>query len=669
MRVVPVLVACFTADWIRLSITSYLHHFPDDRVLVVDSNPSRGEVGWLPSCERERHWLRSHPRVDFLANPLRPRPVDGSSYGLGMDAALAWCRDRGADVMLHFEPDCVIDGREWRENLLAAISHGAWVAGSIHKPYGPIHLTPTAWRVDRIHGSFVDSERTPDPSHPRFNELFQLGGLRPVRSHRSGGPSCERLRDTGDSPWFAAALEGRTALVDVPDFRHFGYGPMTDRLEECALTALYPELAPWFRKAVERPLRRVEDCPYREGLGDKCGRQTARCDLLRHWIGTEPESADFAVDRAACEACCASWPPSHSELNPVVASLLVTLCDQIVEARDADGRIAEQVAAVRARAVESLEVSWDEPTPQSPARDGGVCAYFGAPIGFRPASMPHGGGRMTVYQCLHPKHRETTPAECILCRDWSGRADVEFPALREILPVPASRHGSKVRTWSVGVITAPRRTPTLDTCLDSLIRAGWERPRLFVDAATTIATRHADLALTLREPRIGAFPNYYLALAESVMRDPEADAYFLIEDDVIFSDREDLRLYLEDVLWPADPIGAVSLYCSSMYTRSNPGWHQFDGPWVWGALAFIFSPESARRFLSDPLIFAHRSSKDEGLAETDALIGVWSHERNLPIFFPTPSLVQHIGDTSSLWPASRAFGLRRADRFAGDVGH
>jgi hypothetical protein len=29
-------------------------------------------------------------------------------------------------------------------------------------------------------------------------------------------------------------------------------------------------------------------------------------------------------------------------------------------------------------------------------------------------------------------------------------------------------------------------------------------------------------------------------------------------------------------------------------------------------------------------------------------------------------LVQHIGETSSIWPSARAFGSRRADQFAGD---
>ena len=542
------------------------------------------------------------------------------------------------------------------------------MAASVCKVPGPVDPTPSAWKVDQIHDSFAARDRAPDEPHPRFHELFQHTVLEAVCPHVGEWSTFERSWDTGEKPWFAGAVGGRTALVDIADFRHYRCGPTTNRLDESALIERYPELAPWFRKAAERPIRRVEDCRYRKDAGDDGGRQTARCDLLRHWLGAELASVPCHVQRDACDACCASWPASHSELNPVVASLLVTLCDQVVAGGAGDGRDFEHAAAVRDRAVESLDVSWDQAIPPLPVRGSGTCAYFGAPIGFRAASTPHGADRMTVYQCRHPNHRETTPAECVLCRDWSARFGVEFPALSEMLPIPGRRHGSKVRTWSVGVITAPRLAPTLDACLDSFIRAGWERPRLFVDTATTIATRHAHLPLTVREPRIGAFPNYYLALAELVMRDPEADAYLLAEDDVLFSDREDLHAYLQDVLWPSDPIGAVSLYCSSAYTKTDPGWHKFDGEWVWGALAFIFSPESARRFLGDPLIFAHRTSSDEGLADTDALIGTWSHQRDLPLFFPTPSLVQHIGDTSSLWPASRAFGIRRADRFAGDAG-
>jgi len=669
MRVVPVLVAYFTADWIRVAIASYLHHFPDDRVLVVDNNPRRGEVGWLPVCERERHWLRSHPRVDFLANPLPAGPHDvHAPHGLGIDAAAAWCRDRGADVLLHFEPDCVVAGRRWRERLLPAISDGAWMAGTVRKEHGPIHPTPTAWRVDQIRGSFSAQERAPDESHHQFHELVDLGILNAIDRGPVEWSGFEKFWDTGEKLWFAAAVDGRAALVDAPDFRHYWFGSTRHRLDERALTERFPELAHWLHKAsAERPARRVDDCLFRMDVCNEGESQTARCDLLRQWLGSELASLSCNVRRDACEACSATWPPSQSELNPVLASLIVTVCDEVMAPEAAGGCASEQAAALRERAVESLDVAWDEPAQPVPELRTGTCAYFGDAIGFRPAATPHGGDRMTVYQCHHPNHHETTPASCILCRDWSDRAGAESPRLREILPVPERRHGSQVCTWAVGVITAPRRMPTIDTCLDSLIRAGWERPRLFVDTATTIATRHADLPLTLREPVIGAWPNYYLALAELLMRNPEADAYMLAEDDVIFSDREDLRAYLQDVLWPSDSIGAVSLYCSSQYTRPEPGWHRFDGRWVWGALAFIFSPESARRFLGDPLVLAHHSTENEGLKDTDALIGVWSLERNLPLYFPTPSLVQHIGETSTLWPLARAVGLRSADKYAGDL--
>jgi hypothetical protein len=46
----------------------------------------------------------------------------------------------------------------------------------------------------------------------------------------------------------------------------------------------------------------------------------------------------------------------------------------------------------------------------------------------------------------------------------------------------------------------------------------------------------------------------------------------------------------------------------------------------------------------------HRwNPKHKGLANLDALIGQWAERSRVPIFFPTPSLVQHIGHVSTLW--------------------
>jgi hypothetical protein len=240
--------------------------------------------------------------------------------------------------------------------------------------------------------------------------------------------------------------------------------------------------------------------------------------------------------------------------------------------------------------------------------------------------------------------------------------------IERLLPPPAERCPPDVRQWAIGVTTAHRRLPTLADCLDSLHQAGWQKPRLFVDSRVAIPDRFSDLPVTLREPRIGAWPNYYLALAELLMRDPHADAYMLVQDDSLFFGHAGLRAYMERILWPGPAPGIVSLFCSRSCTQAIHGWHCFDDTWVHGALAFIFSNEAAKRFLADRSVVEHRcANADDGLVKIDILIGAWAHERKVPIYYPTPSLVQHIGHVSTLWPSARAAGARRADHFAGDL--
>src|SRR5262249_59467207 len=109
---------------------------------------------------------------------------------------------------------------------------GAWMAGSFRKGYGPIHPTPSAWRVDRVRSSFCGLERAPDESHPRFRELFDLGTMRALCRSPGERSYFERFWDTGEKPWFDAALEGRTACVEPPDFRHYWLGSTRNRRDE-----------------------------------------------------------------------------------------------------------------------------------------------------------------------------------------------------------------------------------------------------------------------------------------------------------------------------------------------------------------------------------------------------------------------------------------------------
>jgi hypothetical protein len=222
----------------------------------------------------------------------------------------------------------------------------------------------------------------------------------------------------------------------------------------------------------------------------------------------------------------------------------------------------------------------------------------------------------------------------------------------------------------VAVVSAPRRRPTLDATVASLIRAGWTTPYLFLDGTVRVPQHFADLPGVLREPRIGCWPNYYLALSELLMRHPDADAYLLAEDDALFYDAEVLREYMEEMLWPDSRGCIVSLYCPSAYAAHRFGWQALKSSWSLGALAFIFPRHVAQDFLLHPSVCNHRWGRwgqaDGGLANTDIVIGSWAWRRRIPVWYPSPSLVQHIGVTSTLNPHLQATGERRAETWVGN---
>jgi hypothetical protein len=252
--------------------------------------------------------------------------------------------------------------------------------------------------------------------------------------------------------------------------------------------------------------------------------------------------------------------------------------------------------------------------------------------------------------------------------DTDGRPVRPFGSLRELIPPPARRRG-RVAKWAVGVTTAPRRGPTLERCLDHLTRAGWETPHLFMDAAVRVPERFGHLPGTLRSPAVGAWPNHYLSLFELTLRQPDADAYLLLQDDAVVYDGENVRAYLERALWPAAGAAVVSLYCPAPYNARRYGWHRFRGTWVWGAQAFLFSPAAARRYLRSRRVCQHRwRSAAGGLKQIDVLLGRWAWWRWVPIWYPTPSLVRHVGDVSTLWVENRTVGRRAADLFVGPPG-
>jgi hypothetical protein len=205
--------------------------------------------------------------------------------------------------------------------------------------------------------------------------------------------------------------------------------------------------------------------------------------------------------------------------------------------------------------------------------------------------------------------------------------------------------------------------------LDGAREAGWEDVRIFAEPGAAVPPRYARLPIVRRESVLGPWPNYFLGLHELLLRRPDADAYLMLQDDVLLYPGENgrsLREYLEETLWPDERAGAVSLYTSAAYASDRVGWRPLKRRWIWGALAFVFSRESLVDFLSHNAVRWRLEGKAGGLRNIDVVVGEWSALRRRPIWLCSPSLAQHIGETSTIWPNARAAGKRRASDFAGD---
>jgi hypothetical protein len=201
-----------------------------------------------------------------------------------------------------------------------------------------------------------------------------------------------------------------------------------------------------------------------------------------------------------------------------------------------------------------------------------------------------------------------------------------------------------IRNWAVAVTTAPRPIATLPRTLESLERAGWSDFRVFPDTAG-----------------IGAWRNWIEALATLIAQQPDADAFAVVQDDVVFC--RGLRAYLEQTLWPAvRRVALCSPFTPAAYHERRRGWNVRWPPpnqFLVAAQVWIFPPESARAIVRDlGHIQAHKG--------IDGRVGLWAERTRRSVWYHTPSLAQHIADTNSAIGNPPVASLRIADDFIGE---
>lgn len=216
--------------------------------------------------------------------------------------------------------------------------------------------------------------------------------------------------------------------------------------------------------------------------------------------------------------------------------------------------------------------------------------------------------------------------------------------------------------WSCGLTCVPeRRDSLLPRTLASLAGAGFaaREIRLFVDGERGLPRWLTDLEeaghpITCRWPKLRTHGNWFLALHELFVREPNADRYAVFQDD--FVTYKNLRGYLEAAPYPekgylnlytvpqnqalAPPVGLTGRQRVGFFASNQLGK---------GAVATVFSRDAARTLLSHPHMIDRPMDAMRGHEAVDGGI-VWALVRyaGWKEFCHNPSLVQHTGEVSTM---------------------
>lgn len=197
--------------------------------------------------------------------------------------------------------------------------------------------------------------------------------------------------------------------------------------------------------------------------------------------------------------------------------------------------------------------------------------------------------------------------------------------------------------WQYGVTTVPERFETyLPRTLDSLAKAGFDGPCLFVDGCDMVPSYLDSYASTLRPERVGCYGNWWLAAVELFLRSPRADRYAIFQDDFLCCSDFRERLNAPD----------LPDHCNLSLTPENLddskyGWYLSNQKGR-GAVALVFSNRCFESLLQSPL--PRRPKLYKGERGTKAIDGAIADclKTSYPEYVHNPPLIRHIGDETTL---------------------
>ena len=208
--------------------------------------------------------------------------------------------------------------------------------------------------------------------------------------------------------------------------------------------------------------------------------------------------------------------------------------------------------------------------------------------------------------------------------------------------------------------TAPRREPTLHQALVSLREADFsENVHLFAEPGTfDHLSRPTDPCTIVHDNLVkhGCFGNWSQALRRLLSK-TDAPWLLIVQDDAIWLPASAPILRAQLGVCQESRTGFISTYVTpkdAIEAAFVAGWNECRIGWTfWGALAFCLQREAAVDLLQHPRFAEHR-----GTQQVDAVVAESMLDLERPSFVHVPSLVDHIGATSSIGNDDIAGSLR-----------
>lgn len=230
--------------------------------------------------------------------------------------------------------------------------------------------------------------------------------------------------------------------------------------------------------------------------------------------------------------------------------------------------------------------------------------------------------------------------------------------------------------WAYGVTTVwldhfgnkrtERRESLLPRTLESLKRAGFDNPCLYVDGCDHKVAQEYEtqfnLEVTNRRRNIRTFGNWVLALGELYIREPYADRYAMFQDDLVTY--LNLKKYLEKATYGGTKEGNNAKVYYNLYSfpsnenltpKVSESGKELTGAGFYvsnqngrGAVGLIFDNETVRVLLAHTHMIERPRDPHRGFKAVDGGIVTALKKSGYKELVHIPSLTQHIGDQSSM---------------------